>query len=37
MPTAVFVQEGDQIDYTPTSAVAAADGVNQSKATRLNI
>ena len=29
MPTAVFVQEGDQIDYTPGSAVAAGAVVVQ--------
>ena len=29
MPTAVFVQEGNQIDYTPGSAVAAGDVVVQ--------
>ena len=29
MPTAVFVQEGNQIDYTPGAAVAAGDVVVQ--------
>lgn len=29
MATAVLVQEGDQIDYTPSSAVAAGDVVVQ--------
>lgn len=29
MATAVFVQEGDQIDYTPASAVAVGDVVVQ--------
>lgn len=29
MPTAVFVQEGHQVDYTPGSAVAAGDVVVQ--------
>ena len=29
MPTAVFVQAGDQIDYTPGAAVAAGDVVVQ--------
>lgn len=29
MPTAVFVQQGDQIDYTPSAAVAAGDMVVQ--------
>ena len=27
MPTAVFVQEGNQVDYTPVAAVAAGDVV----------
>ena len=29
MPTAVFVQEGNQVDYTPGAAVAAGDVVVQ--------
>ncbi|MDD4788814.1 MAG: DUF2190 family protein [Pirellulales bacterium] len=29
MPTAVFVQEGNQVDYTPVAAVAAGDVVVQ--------
>ena len=29
MPTAVFVQEGDAVDYTPATAVAAGDVVVQ--------
>jgi predicted RecA/RadA family phage recombinase len=29
MPTAVFVEEGNQVDYTPSAAVAAGDVVVQ--------